>query len=355
MNGRVSDETPTEPEDDGASQRLVPPKALGGPGPAAQVATVAVAIVVLLVVGIVLAVQDADAPPKPGAAEPSSVATAPTVPPSVQDATTSNSVLAPPELTDVPSLLCPSLTVSHPLVVVSFNIHSAQDGNRTDLGRITQELRAWKADVVLLQEVDSGRRGTGFVEQARALAEALDMSWVYGPNQQRPDGGPIGNAVLTKFPIKSSGNIRLPLAGGKQHRGLLHAVLDVEGNEVSVYSTHFDHISGRARVAQARVAAQQVTRDDRPTILGGDLNAPAGSAPLQVLRAAGLGDAWAVGEGSGLTAPAHRPRSRIDFLLHDAWIVPKQAVVLASSVSDHRAVWARMELREEVDCIEVGG
>ena len=230
-----------------------------------------------------------------------------------------------------------------------------------DIGRIDQlqrigtEIKAWKPDVVLLQEVDDHRRGTGNTRQAEVLGALTDLSWVYGGNQQRPDGGPIGNAILSKFPVKAWENTALPQAGGKQRRGLLHAVLDVKGTEISVYSTHFDHRSAGARLAQARAAVRTMAADPRPKIIGGDLNTTANAAPLVTLRAAGFGDAWAVGQGTGFTAPAGRPRVRIDFVLHDGWFAPIQAAVLASAVSDHRAVWTRLEFREELSCFKVGG
>ena len=58
---------------------------------------------------------------------------------------------------------------------------------------------------------------------------------------------------------------------------------------------------------------------------------------------------------SGNTAPAGSPRVRIDFVLHDAFFTPVQAAVLASAVSDHRAVWTRLQLNEKLGCIKVGG
>jgi len=321
---------------------------------AAQLGTLAVALVVLVVVGVTWFLQRGDDDPT-SRPEPTASSGLTTVPEEPSSDFTPSREEKLPDIPDVPASLCPDLTLRTPISVVTFNIHSGQQGQRTELARVGAEIKAWKADVVLLQEVDDHRRGSGNQHQAELLGEMTDMSWVYGGNQQRPDGGPIGNAILSKYPVVKSENIALPRAGGKQNRGLLHVVLDVRGTEISFYATHFDHKSAGARVAQARAAVAQFAQDPRPKIMGGDLNSRPGSPPLRVLRSSGLGDAWAVGSGSGFSAPAHRPRFRIDFLLHDGWFRPLQTVVLSSAVSDHRAVWTRIEFREEVECLKVGG
>lgn len=329
------------------------PRATPGASPAAQVATVAVAVVVLLVVGVVFLLQG---PPDRSAAQPTPTLTGtavPELPPSDFEPSRAEDL---PELPTFAASLCPSITLTEPITVLSFNIHGglAKRGG-LQLDRVAREINSWKPDVVLLQEVDDHRRRSGRARQAEVLGGLTDMSWVYGGNHQRPDGGPIGNAILSKYRVVKWENILLPRAGGKEQRGLLHAVLDVGGTEISFYSTHFDHISGAARIVQAQAVTRTLAQDPRPKIFGGDLNATPGSKVLGVLRSSGLGDAWAVGSGNGNTAPNARPRHRIDFVLHDGWFEPLQVAVLASGVSDHRAVWTRIEFRKELACIKIGG
>lgn len=345
---------PTEPAE--PAPKPAPPKAVAAPGasPAVQVATVAAAIVVLLVVGIVFVVQGAKDPakPPPGAGSDPAPTTVPAPPSSGFEPT--RGVPLPP-LPDIPSSLCPSAPLKRPLTVLSFNIHhGATPEERVDLGAIAKEITSWKADVVLLQEVDDGRSRTGGLRQAEALGEATGLNWVYGGNQRSGGSGPIGNAILSRFPVTTWSNTHLPVAGGREQRGLLHAAINVDGTTISVYSTHFDQGAGTARMAQARATAQILAADPYPKILGGDLNAGPGTAPLQVLRAAGLGDAWAVGTGAGNTVPARSPRNRIDYVLHDGWFTPLQAAVLRSGISDHRAVWTRVEFRKELGCFKIG-
>lgn len=346
--GDQSAETPDEQPAAKKAKPVPPPLPAARPGasPATQVATVAVVVVVLLVLGIVFALQGGnEAPPAPDRND--AVTTVPDVPSSGFQPSANSSLGAPP--LDIPSSLCPKdLTLEHPFTVLSFNIHSAiRKHGGLAAGTLIKEIGTWKPDIVLLQEVDNNRGRSGNVIQAQQIADALGMSWVTG-------SGETGNAILSRFPVKEHDIIGLPQAGGKFPRHAVHAVVDIEGTEVSVYSTHFDHMSQGARIAQATALAKVVRADARPTVVAGDLNSRVSSTAVSTLRGAGLGDVWAVGSGAGDTAPAANPRVRIDFILHDAFLQPLQAVVLASSVSDHRAVWSRLQLSETIGCLDVG-
>lgn len=352
----MHDDLPDEPgpaEDAAVGDRPDPaparpplPAARPGASPATQVTTVAVGVIVLLVLGAVFALQGGkEKAAVPGADE--AVTTVPDAPTSGFQPSADSSLGAPP--LDVPASLCPKdLTLEHPFTVLSFNIHSAiRKNGGLAAGTLIKEIGAWKPDIVLLQEVDNTRARSGNVIQAEQIASALGMSWVTG-------SGETGNAILSRFPVMEHDVIGLPRAGGKFPRHAVHAVVDIEGTEVSVYSTHFDHMSQGARIAQATALARIVRADTRPTVVAGDLNSRVSSTAVTTLRAAGLGDVWAVGTGPGNTAPASSPRLRIDFILHDAFLQPLQAVVLASSVSDHRAVWSRLQLSETIGCLDVG-
>jgi endonuclease/exonuclease/phosphatase family metal-dependent hydrolase len=328
------------------------------PGVGSRIATIVV-VAVLAAVGVgLMLLRDDDVPPgpppPPSAGPTTSVPPAETTVPSPPRSDFSPSRDEPlPELPSVPDSLCPKTTITEPLTVISFNIHGGLGGGLR-LDRIAAEIRSWDPDVVLLQEVDYNRVRTRRVAQATWLGEATGLHAAYGGNQPKPAGGTIGNAILSRYPIIESTNTHLPRAGGIELRGLLHAVIDVNGTEVSVYSTHLDHSGTAARIPQARAIATILERDDRPRIIGGDLNAQSAAPPVRIIRATGLGDAWAVGAGAGLTVPAHRPRIRIDFVLHDGWFSPLQARVLGSAVSDHRVVWTRLEFRGQIECIDIG-
>jgi len=230
------------------------------------------------------------------------------------------------------------------LTVVSFNIKS---GHRADgsvqLDLVASNLAAWKPDLVLLQEVDKNQVRTGRVDQAAHLGERLRFYSTFGANTANRAGGQYGTALLSRYPIVSVENTPLPRRPGDEQRGLLHAVLDVDGSKLSAYVVHLQHTSEAARLSQVTKIRQIVADDPLPKIIGGDFNATPGSGVMGVARSF-ASDTWtAVGAGPGLTVPRDSPRRRIDYLLQSG-LVPRDMQVLTPTVSDHRALWARMAL-----------
>ena len=227
--------------------------------------------------------------------------------------------------------------------VVSYNIKSGHLAG--SLSRISEALRASGADVVLLQEVDQLRYASGRVDMPAVLGAQLDLPYAFGKNVPHAGGGGYGTMILSRFPLVSVENTFLPQPAGTQRRGLLHAVVDVDGIELSVYNTHLQNADARARLLQVASIDALVSADPRPRILGGDMNSPPGSAPMNVLTRRWT-DTWnAVGNGSGRTAPAGAPRARIDYLLHGGeGLAPLATDVLPLRLSDHRAVRASYRL-----------
>jgi endonuclease/exonuclease/phosphatase family metal-dependent hydrolase len=92
--------------------------------------------------------------------------------------------------------------------------------------------------------------------------------------------------------------------------------------ELTVVSTHFDHLSRSSRLRSAGLLAERVLALGRPAIVMGDANTDAGSAPYRaLLDGGGLADSWVVagrhltpawGTYSNYRAP--RPGRRIDWL-----------------------------------------
>jgi endonuclease/exonuclease/phosphatase family metal-dependent hydrolase len=104
------------------------------------------------------------------------------------------------------------------LRILQFNIHAAISGaGVVHVSQIAAEIEAVQPDLVSLNEVDSHTLRTRLDEPAY-LAEATGLHVVYGPNLIY-DGGPFGNAILTRFPVVESHNLRLPGTFGLEPRG----------------------------------------------------------------------------------------------------------------------------------------
>ncbi len=244
-----------------------------------------------------------------------------------------------------------------PLRVASFNIHGGVSrGGRYDLTGVANDIAAWNADVVLVQEIHRFRRGSGLADMPADLAARLGMDVAFGANFSRaPEarGAPrreSGTAVLSRFPIAESVNTLLPNLPGFQQRGLLRARLELKGQPVDLYATHLDHQSRAARLAQAQTIAATLAASDVPAVVGGDFNAAPGSPPIRAMSRAAA-DLWPLsGDGPGLTAPERRPRVRIDYLFSRGRWDASASYVAGSRVSDHRAVLTDLTLEVPNDC-----
>lgn len=234
---------------------------------------------------------------------------------------------------------CP---VEHGLLsVANFNIKAGKAYAGGLLPDIAAAIADWDADVVILQEVDRDRPGSGSVDQAAWLAETLGYDYAYGPNVLGPGTAAYGTAILSRFEILESFNSALPNLPGGEPRGLLRAVIDAPGKPISIYSTHLQHKSEFAdlRLLQAQAVLEQIDRDPHPALLGGDFNSGPTTEVAQLLFSE-LTDAWtAAGEGNGATWPSGIPKARIDFLL-DRGLDVLDAVVAPEQLSDHRALRA---------------
>lgn len=243
------------------------------------------------------------------------------------------------------------------LRVLVYNIHAGKDAAGVDnLARVADLVKETRADVVLLQEVDSVTRRSGGVDQLAALRQATGMHAAFGSTLEYQGGG-YGIALLSRFPIRSHRLVPLPndppqprAGGSREPRGALLAELETPGAVLHVLNTHID-ASGddtwRRQEATRLVAiADSLRSAGARLIVGGDMNSTPESAVQAIVRAAGLRDAWtACGSGQELTYPAGTPVKRIDYLYLTAPLQCSEARVIDTQASDHRPVLIVLEGR----------
>lgn len=201
------------------------------------------------------------------------------------------------------------------------------------LAAIRAAAAAEDVDVLFLQEVV---RLDGF-DQAALIAAGLGYHVVHG----RHSGAvlPIGNAILSRFPVLRTEVLDLPTGGTIERRSLVHAELDAPCGRLPVFVTHLNWRldEGHVREEQVRFVADAVARlcphePWFPAVLGGDFNADPDADEIRFLRGlTSLGgarrvfyaDAFAdAGEGPGFTfarrnpfaALVKEPDRRIDYL-----------------------------------------
>jgi endonuclease/exonuclease/phosphatase family metal-dependent hydrolase len=224
--------------------------------------------------------------------------------------------------------------------VLTYNIHHGQgtDG-RFDYARLAKIITDLKPDIVALQEVDRKTQRASGLDQAARLAELTGMRHAFG-NAMYFSDGQYGEAILSRFPLDDVRAYRLPFRFGQEPRCALAARIQPDNGlpELIFVGTHLCHQSNETRTEQAqRINHLFAAGGGPPVILAGDLNAPPGSDPMNVL----LAEQW---------IDAIAPRSRIDYVLYrsgDPWHVVEVNIVDDRIASDHRPVFAVLEWKGE--------
>ena len=233
------------------------------------------------------------------------------------------------------------------LRVMTYNIHHGEGlDQRLDLQRIAKLILDARADIVGLQEVDRGCERTQKRDLPAELAKLTGMRVHFEKNIPY-QGGEYGNAVLTKFPIKSARNTHYQMLRPGEQRGVLQLVLEVHGRDVLFLNTHLDYRPDDSERLKNVDELKQIVAaaGTMPVILCGDFNATPESRTVEKLRAF-LTDSWTiVGKGDGFTIPVKKPAKRIDYIwVSRETITPKSIEVLHSEASDHLPVIAELRL-----------
>lgn len=223
--------------------------------------------------------------------------------------------------------------------VMTYNIHRGigKDG-RLDLSRICETIAGSGADIVALQEVERYSVRTGFQDQIAYLADKLSMHYVYGKSLNILNGQ-YGNAILSKYPIESSGLERLP--SKKESRTLLRADLKINGGSLAVYTTHLGLDKEERREQFERIA--ELARDTAgPHVVTGDFNCTSDAlSSLDQYMDSGASLQFRdqnTFESDGLG-------SRIDYILLSDGLETMDYTVLQSGASDHYPVLSTIELK----------
>lgn len=193
-------------------------------------------------------------------------------------------------------------------------------------------------DVVCLQEVDLGGRRAGFLNQVDIIQEASrHPHCVYQENRAVRTISRHGNAILSRFPVLSCEDLKLP--GRIGGRGAIVVELDMEPATV-VACVHLS-LGPEDQTDQLEFLADHLNlpRYGRArTIVCGDLNCPAQSAPLSRFKE--MTGLRTLTSGPHKTYPSWRPRLGLDHILTDAAPQSHEVEVEDAAFSDHRPVSA---------------
>ena len=228
--------------------------------------------------------------------------------------------------------------------VASMNVYSRNG----DTASIVSAAREMNADVLVLQEFNTWNNGRA------AEIEALSEMYPYRV-LPRDLSRLVGmRAVFSRLPIEPANAHPNARQDFTRHR--LEVVLD-GGQHLAIYNVHHSSPGTVEKVMvnlqQAESLVTSLPQEEMPAVWLGDFNAPTWSPQLVGLKAAGLTEAFdaaAVGRGTTWPTGTHHglldylPAVRLDNIFVNAGVVPVAAGVGPDTGSDHRPVWADLQL-----------
>jgi endonuclease/exonuclease/phosphatase family metal-dependent hydrolase len=193
--------------------------------------------------------------------------------------------------------------------VATFNIKHAE---LQGISAVADVIRASRAQIVGLQEVDLNCQRSGCVDEVVELAQRLEMAACFAPAMPF-EGGFYGNALLTSLASSVECTL-LPLPGGDGAGEEPRVLLGSRIGRLRVYVAHLD-LPSAVRRRQAEAIAEAVSDSSSALILA-DMNEPPEGPAVRRLLEAGFRDAWAEARADEkVTAPSDRPQARIDQVL----------------------------------------
>jgi endonuclease/exonuclease/phosphatase family metal-dependent hydrolase len=269
------------------------------------------------------------------------------------------------------------------LRVMTWNVWWRFGSWRTRLAGIRAVLHAQRPDIIGLQEVWDDGRSNLAAELGHELGYCY--SWSPAPNTDRwrgrsiESGVKVGNAILSRWPLTSETQLRLPEGDIAEGRTALFASVDVGGVQVPFFTTQLTSAPDRSALRCEQVSALAGFVAERrthafPAIVTGDLNAEPDSDEIRMLcghKTSGavpglvLVDAWRYADPTdpGWTwdrknphvEETGEPSARIDYVLVGPPGVGRAGLVKRAQIagsdpvdgvwpSDHAAVVVELEL-----------
>jgi len=191
-------------------------------------------------------------------------------------------------------------------------------------------------DIIALQETDSGSFRTHQTHQAQYIAYRTGMPYCH--TQITCNVGRIASislALLCRYPCTRLVRHRLPAS--RHGRGLMEAVLHINGREIALFITHLS-LKKSNRSRQIQFLVQHLNRYQN-AILMGDLNCGPNSSEFNyLLKHTAL-------EGTPdqpSTFPSWRPQRRLDYILTTNDLAVRHLQTIPFICSDHLPVIAEI-------------
>lgn len=236
------------------------------------------------------------------------------------------------------------------LRVITYNIHHGQGmDKKIDIVRIGDLLMDNKADLAALQEVDRGVERSDKIDIMQLLKEQTGMQMAFGKNIDF-QGGDYGNGILSKYKIDTVKNYHYKMMREGEQRGLLQAVIDINGETIVFMDTHTgDKNNETEKLMNAdEIIAALKDYPGMPVILCGDFNDRPGSKMHEKLKEHFIDVREFLNSEAGYSFPSVNPDRRIDYIYISKealkWLKPLSIKCIQSEASDHLPVITEFEV-----------
>jgi endonuclease/exonuclease/phosphatase family metal-dependent hydrolase len=238
------------------------------------------------------------------------------------------------------------------LKLMSFNAHQGLDPiGKMALADQAEFIRKNQIDVVGLNEVSLGWTINGGVDMLIWLSQELGYHYIFGPVV-----GPLqGNAFLSKYPLTFDKNHLYLSRSTLFTKGCLAARTELAGAPLGLAVTHLSWDNGDGLLKAALNPSWSGTEDpvrdaqsaeliayctsEIPTIIMGDMNTNPTSKSMQIIKAAGYGDAVDEGQCHNTnTYWSMQPFLRLDYILGPPEIKFSTCQIPEVLLSDHLPV-----------------
>lgn len=229
---------------------------------------------------------------------------------------------------------------------MSFNIQHATDYIRQviDLDYFAEELGRLNPDFLGLNEVMNEGDDEEYTDQVKFFCDKLGWNGFFGLGAMIDGNNPFGNAILTKYPIKSVENIPIPDPENKsepayyESRCVIRATVEVDGVDVCWLVCHMG-LAKLERVNAVEVICRLIDETDMPVILMGDFNIEPDGEVLIPIRERLLDTADLCESAREYTYPSVNPRKKIDYIFYRG-LRCNGAETLHDVIADHLPVVA---------------
>jgi endonuclease/exonuclease/phosphatase family metal-dependent hydrolase len=228
--------------------------------------------------------------------------------------------------------------------VMSYNIHHGiSRSGKLDVDSIAEVIKESSAHIVGLQEVDSRFVRSFFRDQAKELAEKLDMYYYFGENFTLLGAG-YGNAVLSKFPIVSASNLQLN--GKGEQRGVVSARVDIYGKEIDFLVTHLS-LNRAIRDTQLQQIRRYIQLLEGEVILVGDFNSTHEAGEIMYIERELREAVKEMGRDELYTFVGRNgTKERIDYVFLSPEITVSDVYTIDSDASDHLPLVADIGIKD---------